>query len=277
MPTETQEAMTAADRLHHALKWNEQLQHQAQEDSAPAYVLPLLQHWQRQRLHLTYADLLEHKRYQPACEFFLDELYGGKDFSQRHHDLARVEPIMSRIMPEHLLHTVAEALEVQALSIELDLLTSASIAELHPELVPVVENTQAVQETAAQETDSILESTAKEASEPHINQGIYAKAYRHAGRAEDRQRQIDSIMQVGRALDSVVHKFWVFQLLKLLRGPAVAAGFGELQHFLETGFDAFKQLKGADRFLKTIHERESAAMAAIFSASDRPFPNLELA
>lgn len=232
--------MKAAQRLHQALAWNERLGAQLEAAQGAALRLPYLQQWQRHRLHLTYADLMAQERFQPACEFFLDELYGGKDFSQRHADLARVEPIMSRIMPDHLLETVAEALEVQALSLELDLAVSAEM----------------LSETLSQEH--------------------YAQAYRRAGRRRQREQQLEMIMQVGTALDAVVHKFWVYRLLKMLRGPAVAAGFGELQHFLETGFDAFKQLDGAEDFLRAIQQREGAAMAEIFAGNDQPFADLEL-
>ena len=34
--------------------------------------------------------------------------------------------------------------------------------------------------------------------------------------------------------------------LRLMRGPARAAGLAELQHTLESGFDIFKAMKGAE-------------------------------
>jgi len=239
--------MSASERLHESLAWNERLRQACSADTPGSALLPALQNWQRQRLHLSYADLLEQERYQPACAFFLDELYGGQDFSQRHADLARVEPIMSRMMPDHLLITVAEALEVQALSLELDLAISSQLA------------------------------SQSEDDPQRITQSRYAQAYRNSGSLSQRQQQIELIMHVGQALDSVVHKFWVYRLLKLLRGPAVAAGFGELQGFLETGFAAFKQLAGAEPFLNAIKTREGAAMETIFAGNDQPFAHLAIA
>ena len=44
--------------------------------------------------------------------------------------------------------------------------------------------------------------------------------------------------------------------LRMMRGPAAAAGLAELQHFLEQGFDTFKSMKGAQHFLGTVRQRE---------------------
>jgi hypothetical protein len=61
-------------------------------------------------------------------------------------------------------------------------------------------------------------------------------------------------------------------MLKMMRGPAVAAGLGSLQRFLETGFDTFAAMGrtrgGAVQFLGTIRSRESALIASLF---DDPF------
>ncbi len=42
------------------------------------------------------------KRFKPAVEFFINELYGPNDFSQRDQDIARIVPKMSKFMPENL-------------------------------------------------------------------------------------------------------------------------------------------------------------------------------
>ena len=54
--------------------------------------------------------------------------------------------------------------------------------------------------------------------------------------------------------------------LRLMRGAAGAAGLGELQHFLETGFDTFKAMRGAQEFLSLVAERESRLASALFAA-----------
>ena len=54
--------------------------------------------------------------------------------------------------------------------------------------------------------------------------------------------------------------------LRLMRGPARAAGLWELQRSLETGFDVFRDMKGAQQFIDLIGARERALAAALFAA-----------
>ena len=55
----------------------------------------------------TYADLAAQPRYADAIAFFLSDLYGGADFAQRDADLARVVPIMTRMLPGRVITTIA--------------------------------------------------------------------------------------------------------------------------------------------------------------------------
>ena len=54
--------------------------------------------------------------------------------------------------------------------------------------------------------------------------------------------------------------------LRLMRGPARVAGLGELQRFLEAGFDTFKSMGGAKEFLSLIETRENRLSSALFGA-----------
>ena len=57
-------------------------------------------------------------------------------------------------------------------------------------------------------------------------------------------------------------------MLRMMRGPASAAGLADLQHFLETGFDTFADLGkspgGTDAFLRQIETRETALIQSLF-------------
>jgi hypothetical protein len=50
----------------------------------------------------------------------------------------------------------------------------------------------------------------------------------------------------------------LLSLLKLMRGPAHAAGVAELHNFLENGYSAFSHMKGGKEFVATIVSRERA-------------------
>lgn len=198
--------------------------------------LDRLQHWQQERLGRTYADLYRQPRYQKACAFFLDEIYGGLDFDARNRQLERVAPVMKRLLPGPMLAAVAEALDLQALSLEFD----CQMAELL-------------------------------AGEGAIDQASYARAYRQQGDFAGRKRQVRLIRHLGEALDDVVHRPGVHKLVRMMRFPARASGFGALQDFLEQGLEAFAAMDGAGEFLQAIEDREIRAIDAIRAGQDKPF------
>jgi len=119
MPADDQGS--AAQRLRDCLTRLRNARATSLNDSVLRERLLLLKDWQVQRLSNTYADLLADARYGPATEFFRNDLYGPKDFSQRDRDVERIYSTMVKIMPAGALRVVATALELEALSEELDL------------------------------------------------------------------------------------------------------------------------------------------------------------
>ena len=79
-----------------------------------------LRAWQAERLAATYRDLLDSERYRAAARFFLDQLYGPKDLSERDHEVERILPTLAATLPASGLRTLALAVELDALSEELD-------------------------------------------------------------------------------------------------------------------------------------------------------------
>ena len=130
-----------------------------------------LRAWQAGRLAFTHADLLASPRYRQATRFFLDELYGAKDFSQRDAELARVIPTLTRFMPAAALETIADAVELDALSERLDLATARALV-----------------------ADASIRGRP-------IDDEAYARAFRAAGSRTDRERQVELVEHIGRALD----------------------------------------------------------------------------
>ena len=191
--------------------------------------------WQAQRLAATYADLAADPRYAKATAFFLGDLYGAKDFSGRDEAMLRIYPVMVRTLPRGAVETAALAIEVDALSEELDRRVAACL-----EAGPVTEAT-------------------------------YGRAYREAGTRAQRQRQIELIDEVGKRLDVLVVKPFIYATLKLMRRPAKMAGLEDLQVFLEHGFEAFRHMGGAQEFLATIAERENRILSRLFSGHPSPF------
>lgn len=198
--------------------------------------LDRLQRWQRARLAETYADLAAQERYRAACDFFLDELYGGRDVHARDRQLKRVVPVMRRFLPDHLLHATGEAMRLQAVSLAFDF-----------ELAEILLDVES------------------------ITQPDYARAYRIHGAWAARGEQIELIRQLGQLLDETVQRPMVNRLVRVMRRPAELGGVGRLQKFLQRGLDAFARMHGADHFLATVHKRESAALEAMARGEDWPF------
>ena len=88
-----------------------------------AISLDALARWQSQRLVQTYADLVRDPRYVKAIDFFRSDLYGPGDFSGRDADLARVVPVMARLLPDAVagIYDCPKAMELSVLSHDLDL------------------------------------------------------------------------------------------------------------------------------------------------------------
>ncbi len=200
----------------------------------PAH-LTELKRFQSQRLARTYADLAAEPRYRAATAFFLGDIYGPKDFSARDQEMLRIVPVMSRILPASAVDTAALAIELEALSEDLDHRLAAALPE------------------------------------GPIDDAAYAKAYRESSTPGERRHQIDLIEAVGRRLDALVRKPLVSRMLALMRRPAHMAGLGGLQDFLEEGFASFRDMKGADEFLATLRRREEEILSRLFSAAQNPF------
>ena len=186
--------------------------------------------YQQQRFTLTYSDLLASERYGPAAQFFLAELYGPADFSARDAQFARVIPALVRLFPGDVVESVAGLAELHALSESLD--TAMGLA----------------------------------LSAPMLDATSYVLAWQLSGNLQSRMRQIELTIQLGQSLDRLTRKPLLRSGLRLMRRPAAAAGLGQLQDLLESGFDAFLAMHGAQEFLATVEFRERRLASELFTA-----------
>ncbi len=200
--------------------------------------------WQCSRLAATYEDLSAQKRYEKAVEFFLTDLYGPLDFSQRDKDIKRVYPVMVNVLSADAIDSLAQGLELNSLSMILD----ARLLEV-----------------------LVKECGFDARTEPGaLDYQMYAEAYRACDNYDKRVRQIDLIVQVGENLESVTRRRMILAAVKVARKPAQIAGFGELQSFIERGLAAFKAMGSANEFLATLHSREMRLLDSIYSGKPPP-------
>jgi hypothetical protein len=221
-------------RLHRQLDLAAELQASAKANPGVEAARERLRAWQAVRLARAHADLLASPRMGPAATFFLTDLYGSTDLSKLAGDVKRIVPVMTKFLPVAGLETVADAIELHALSEKLDI---AMVKALGNRIRK-------------------LDATA------------YGRAYRKVDRRGDRERQIALIRDVGQALGRLIGQPFVSSALGLMRKPAQLAGFGELQAFLERGHDAFRKMGDTKEFLGLIVSRERKLLKALFAGDD---------
>jgi len=224
--------------LRQALTDSHNLASRLDEPGFPLVELELVQTWQRERLAKSYRDLISQERYRAAGDFFLDEIYGGLNFRERDQEMERVLPVMIRMLRDDMILVLAEAFELQSISLNFDM----------------------------DMTMLFLDS-----GWDKLNTARYGELYRPIGRAPPRKKQIELIGRPGLELHELVPHRLVLWLIRTLRVPARAAGFGLLQSFLENGLNAFRMMGDGTEFVETIWHEEREVMQRLFDADESPF------
>jgi len=224
--------------LYEMLARNHGLAGKLEGKDFPLHAFEQLQRWQQKRLARTFDDLIQQDAYRPAVNFFLTELYGGLDFRERDLEMSKVMPVMRRFLPDKVLYIMSEAFELQAVSLEFDMEMAGYMDRL---------------------------------DNPNLDMDRYCEVYRACSDKPGRERQVLLIRKLGYDLDRLVNKPLVNTLVRLLRGPAHAAGFGKLQEFLESGLGSFRALRDVQFFNEAIYQREWNSMQNLFAGEAEPF------
>lgn len=204
--------------------------------------LALLRAWQAERLRKTYADLMESKQYRLAGEFFLNDIYAPRDFSQRDQDFVHIYDLASRFIPESFLELFKALLELNNLTNQLDLLLLEALVG------PLGMTDQ-------------------------ITPALYAQAYRICDNYAERKFQIDLLAAVIHDVGIGARDPLVWPTLQLARIPAGLGGWNELYEFATHGYQAFHAMRHPGVFSSTIQKREMAILDRIFAGDDDPFKN----
>lgn len=203
-------------------------------DAALQRRVAAIKRYQHRRFGHTYAAELAHPATAEAARFFLTDLYGAHDFTDRDAQFARIVGPLDRLFPADVVRTVCDLSELHALSERLDGRMGDLLTDESPDAA------------------------------------AYTRAWCRTGEAAQRERQIALMHDIGSALVGYTRNRWLGHSLRLMRGPARVAGLETLHRFLERGFDTFAALREPQRFLDTIAARERALAAQLFSARPRP-------
>ncbi len=206
----------------------------AKDDPATLAARVALKHYQSARLAVTHADLLAEPDTHAAAVFFLNELYGPQDLTQRDIDIGRIIPTLERVLPYHALEAITNAIVLDALSEAMDAAMATRLG-----------------------TD--------------FTEAQYIAAYREATRQSDRRRQLGLVQSLGMSLCELVRIPFLAATLVMMRGPAKMAKLASLQNFLERGFTTFKLMAKPQQFVTTIISREMAISDNIYAGKAQPF------
>jgi hypothetical protein len=230
--------MEAARKIRSAVAEVELLRQALEASPALRDALAQVKRVQSRRFAGTYADLLAGGPYAAAAQFFLVELYSDKDYAERDAQFARIAGAIEKLFPRQVAATAVALAQLHALTEELD--QAMALAWL-----------------------AQVDGEASDSSR-------YVAAWREVGRRSDREDQLRVVLGIGQEMARLTRTAGLRMMLKMMRGPAAAAGLGALQRFLEFGFDTFaamaRRTGAVEEFLEIIRMRESALMSMLFDA-----------
>lgn len=188
--------------------------------------------WQTDYMLPMYDDLRASRNYSAAIDFVVSDLTGIA-VSKRDQDIARVVPIMSKMLPEKALRTMAGAMRLNARVLEINL--------------------------------SICRNLYSENSDAAFSEADYCAASRQAASLDECYELIQLTIEVGRSLDQVIRIPMIGPMLRAMRTPARLWGFAAIQKFLEKGYTTFDALEDVDSFLDVVGNRMTEVFTRIFT------------
>ena len=181
-------------------------------------VLNEVQAWQRLRIQRTHKVLFEQPNHQLMANYFLTQLYGGKEFKRLAIQLARVLPKAKKLeslIKESALTTGSMAIAAAVLAVELDLhLAQWLIAHDLP------------------------------ANEKNI-----MTAYSTLDESEARRNQINNLKEICYRTDKYLNSFFLHKAFQLAKSTVYRLNYQLLYDFVEAGFDAMKPLDSVSSFI----------------------------
>lgn len=246
--------MDAAHTIRDAIANVSALRQQRAANAALAAAVGSVKRLQARRFRGTYADLLGSPMFGPAARFFLEELYGDSDYSERDHQFGRIAGTLQTMFPQAVVATAVDLALLHAQTEQLDH-AMGQAWQLLPRPV---------------EPTGLGDLNSQGGDDRHDNAQRYTAAWRGVGQRPARSQQLQRVLAMGHDLARLTRTPGLRMMLRMMRGPAQAAGMGALQQFLEAGFDTFGQLArqrgGVEQFLAAIEQREQALMAVLFDA-----------
>ncbi|NNJ11314.1 hypothetical protein EKD04_013310 [Chloroflexales bacterium ZM16-3] len=191
-----------------------------------------LQVFQSNRLRRDYSDLASIPMYDPVAEFFFEELYGPRDFSQRDDDARRLQHFL-HIVPGVHLHDVEELLDLISITAHLD--------------------------------DGLTLRVIDAGAPLTFDEPLYERLYREADNYDERLRQLELIRNCLLNVFRLSRSHLLGMGLESSGLIARLAGFEAGHTFLLKGYRALRNVTEIDHFATTIYNRELERLDRIFA------------
>lgn len=222
----------AADTFRRAIARSNDLHAEYLDDQGLYESYDRFTRWQLDYMLPFFSDLLEPEGYSEAVDFIVSDL-AGVGISERDREIQRATPVIVRSLPTHPLETAAAAVELNARALEINL---GICREL------------------------LVDGKLPE----NLSETDYCTACREVSTYDECMELVDLAVTLGETLKRLVRVPLIGGLLRTMRKPAHAAGFGALQEFLETGYVTFRRISDIDRFLAHLRERMSQVFGRIY-------------
>ena len=112
--------MDAAHTIRNAVAQVSALRLEALGNPALAAGIATIKRFQAERFTRTYADVLYAGPYKGAARFFVDELYSGRDFTQRDAQFSRIAGALQTFFPKNVVATAVALAQLHALTEDID-------------------------------------------------------------------------------------------------------------------------------------------------------------
>ena len=233
MPMTHSEAHTrAAERLRHFTERSNVAHRRYLDDRDLFSSYEAFVDWQIRYMSSFFDDLRVSPDCDAAIDFFISDMT-GIGISKRDEDFARVVHIMVRMLPERALVTLAEAMEVNARALEINIAICRDLARQPVEFA-------------------------------NLNERDYCVACRRCSTLPEAMELVGMMHDVGHSLDHLIRIPLMGATLRAMRWPARMAGFGSLQEFLETGYRRFHEIEEPGRFLDNLATRVGEVFQRVY-------------
>jgi hypothetical protein len=225
----------AASKFRRAIARSNELHAEYLDDPGLYAAYDRFTRWQLDYMLPFFSHLLDPEGYAEAVDFIVSDL-AGVGVSERDREIERATPVIVRSLPAYPLETAAAAVELNARVLEINLGICREL-RVGNELPPV------------------------------ISEQDYFIACRRVSSYEECMELVHLAANLGETLKRLVRVPLIGGLLRTMRKPAHAAGFGALQEFLETGYLRFGRISDIDRFLGLLRVRMDQVFERIYCST----------